>query len=64
MMRPRKVFTVLSDQALVYYSVYGEGKFYSVDLGLNANQVLAVNSDLPLFCELFIVTVIWLTQSL
>lgn len=50
MMRPRKVFTVLKgDRALVYYSVYGEGKFYTVDLGLNANQVLAVNSDLPLF---------------
>ena len=50
MMRSRKVFTVLKgDRALVYYSVYGEGKFYTVDLGLNANQVLAVNSDLPLF---------------
>ena len=50
MMRSRKVFTVLKgDRALVYYSVYGEGKFYTVDLGLNANHVLAVNSDLPLF---------------
>ena len=39
MMRPRKVFTVLKgDRALVYYSVYGEGKFFSVDLGLNANS--------------------------
>ena len=42
MMRPIKVFAVCvcfkSDQALVYYSVYGEGKFYSVDLGLNANS--------------------------
>ena len=27
-------------------------------------QVLAVNSDLPLFCELLTVTVMWLTQSL
>ena len=42
MMRPIKVFVVCvcfkSDQALVYYSVYGEGQFYSVDLGLNANS--------------------------
>ena len=42
MMRPIKVFAVCvcfkSDQALVYYSVYGEEQFYSVDLGLNANS--------------------------
>ena len=38
MMRPRKVFAILKgDRGLVYYSVYSEGKFYSVDLGLNAN---------------------------
>ena len=42
MMRPIKVFAVCvcfkSDQALVYYSVYGEGQFYSVDLGLSVNS--------------------------
>ena len=42
MMRPIKVFAVCvcfkSDQALFYYSAYDEGKFYSVDLGLNANS--------------------------
>ena len=38
MMRPRKVFAILKgDRGLVYYSVYSEGKVYSVDLGLNAN---------------------------
>ena len=61
MMRPRKVFFVLKgDRALVYYSVYGEGKFFIVDLGLNANS----GFGRKFIRALFTVTVIWLTQSL
>ena len=64
-MRPRKVFIVLKVTKLWFITVSTVKESFTVLIWDKMRiQVLAVNSDLPLFCEFLTVTVIWLTQSL